>query len=128
MTNRLADPYRDTDVIDSRAPRFNQSFIAIGSLLALVSVVCAQQMKALGLVEYAFVVRCNEDTARKVSRHAGPFENVLEHRFSGNGDESFSGETRRGKPGRNYAQNSRWHDRSYHFQTHDDRSISERSW
>jgi uncharacterized protein DUF4395 len=33
---RLADPYRDLDVIDSRAPRFNQ--VVIGTL-ALVSVV-----------------------------------------------------------------------------------------
>ena len=33
---RLADPYRDLDVIDSRAPRFNQ--VVIGSL-ALVAVV-----------------------------------------------------------------------------------------
>src|SRR5512145_287349 len=35
-TARLADPYRDLDVIDSRAPRFNQ--VVIGSL-ALVAVV-----------------------------------------------------------------------------------------
>jgi len=34
-TERLADPYRDLDVIDSRAPRFNQ--VVIGSL-ALVAV------------------------------------------------------------------------------------------
>ena len=33
---RLADPYRDLDVIDSRAPRFNQ--VVIGSL-ALVAVI-----------------------------------------------------------------------------------------
>ena len=33
---RLADPYRDLDVIDSRAPRFNQ--VVIGTL-ALVAVV-----------------------------------------------------------------------------------------
>jgi hypothetical protein len=33
---RLADPYRDTDVIDSRAPRFNQ--VVIGSLSALAVV------------------------------------------------------------------------------------------
>jgi hypothetical protein len=32
---RLADPYRDTDVIDSRAPRFNQ---AVTGLLAAVAV------------------------------------------------------------------------------------------
>ena len=35
MTTRLADPYRDLAVIDSRAPRFNQATIGI---LALVSV------------------------------------------------------------------------------------------
>ena len=33
---RLADPYRDTDVIDSRAPRFNQAVIGTLSLLAVV--------------------------------------------------------------------------------------------
>ena len=33
---RLADPYRDLDVIDSRAPRFNQ--IVVGSLSALAVV------------------------------------------------------------------------------------------
>src|SRR5207302_6204561 len=31
----LADPYRDLDVIDSRAPRFNQSTIGILSALAI---------------------------------------------------------------------------------------------
>ena len=31
---RLADPYRDTAVIDSRAPRFNQATIGLLSLLA----------------------------------------------------------------------------------------------
>jgi hypothetical protein len=34
---RLADPYRDTDVIDSRAPRFNQATIGILSALAVVT-------------------------------------------------------------------------------------------
>ena len=34
---RLADPYRDTDVIDSRAPRFNQTVIGLLSLVAVVS-------------------------------------------------------------------------------------------
>jgi len=33
---RLADPYRDTDVIDSRAPRFNQAVIGSLSLVAVV--------------------------------------------------------------------------------------------
>jgi hypothetical protein len=32
---RSADPYRDTDVIDSRAPRFNQAVVGIVSLLAV---------------------------------------------------------------------------------------------
>jgi hypothetical protein len=36
VATRTAHPYRDTDVIDSRAPRFNQA--AIG-LLALAGVV-----------------------------------------------------------------------------------------
>jgi hypothetical protein len=31
---RLADPYRDLDVIDSRAPRFNQATIGLLSVLA----------------------------------------------------------------------------------------------
>jgi uncharacterized protein DUF4395 len=34
MTQRLADPYRDTDVIDSRAPRFNQTAIGMLALVA----------------------------------------------------------------------------------------------
>jgi hypothetical protein len=34
---RLADPYRDTDVIDSRAPRFNQATIGLLSALAVVT-------------------------------------------------------------------------------------------
>jgi hypothetical protein len=33
---RLADPYRDTAVIDSRAPRFNQATIGLLSLLAVL--------------------------------------------------------------------------------------------
>lgn len=32
---RAADPYRETSVIDARAPRFNQGVIGIGSLLAV---------------------------------------------------------------------------------------------
>jgi hypothetical protein len=39
MKNRSADPYRDTDVIDSRAPRTNQAVIGT---LALVAVVTGQ--------------------------------------------------------------------------------------
>jgi hypothetical protein len=34
---RLADPYRDTSVIDERAPRFNQAFIGILSVIAVVT-------------------------------------------------------------------------------------------
>ncbi len=34
MTQRLAEPYRDTDVIDSRAPRFNQAVIGALALVA----------------------------------------------------------------------------------------------
>jgi uncharacterized protein DUF4395 len=34
---RSADPYRDTDVIDARAPRFNQATIGVLSLLAVVT-------------------------------------------------------------------------------------------
>jgi len=34
---RLADPYRDLDVIDSRAPRFNQATIGVLSLLAVAT-------------------------------------------------------------------------------------------
>jgi hypothetical protein len=34
---RLADPYRDLDVIDSRAPRFNQAVVGLVSLLAVVT-------------------------------------------------------------------------------------------
>ena len=34
---RLADPYRDLDVIDSRAPRFNQATIGMLSVLAVAT-------------------------------------------------------------------------------------------
>jgi hypothetical protein len=34
---RVADPYRDLDVIDSRAPRFNQATIGLLSLLAVIA-------------------------------------------------------------------------------------------
>ena len=37
MRVRTADPYRDTDVIDSRAPRFNQAVIGSLSLVAVVT-------------------------------------------------------------------------------------------
>ncbi len=36
-TFRSADPYRDTHVIDGRAPRFNQAFVGLVSLLAVVT-------------------------------------------------------------------------------------------
>jgi hypothetical protein len=35
--NRLADPYRDTEVIDSRAPRTNQAVIGTLALVAVLS-------------------------------------------------------------------------------------------
>ena len=34
---RAAHPYRDTDVIDSRAPRFNQAVVGLVSLLAVAT-------------------------------------------------------------------------------------------
>ena len=34
---RTADPYRDLDVIDSRAPRFNQAVVGVLSLVAAVT-------------------------------------------------------------------------------------------
>ena len=37
MKARLADPYRDAAVIDSRAPRFNQSVIGTVSVLAVAT-------------------------------------------------------------------------------------------
>ena len=37
MTTRLADPYRDTSVIDARAPRFNQTVIGVLSVVAVVT-------------------------------------------------------------------------------------------
>jgi hypothetical protein len=49
---RLADPYRDLDVIDSRAPRFNQ--VVIGSL-ALVAVLAGWSW-LLGLLAVQLVV------------------------------------------------------------------------
>jgi Domain of unknown function (DUF4395) len=35
--DRVADPYRDLDVIDSRAPRFNQATVGLLSLLAVAT-------------------------------------------------------------------------------------------
>ncbi|MDQ2940963.1 MAG: DUF4395 family protein [Chloroflexota bacterium] len=35
--SRTADPYRDLDVIDSRAPRFNQTTVGLVSLLAVLT-------------------------------------------------------------------------------------------
>ena len=34
---RLADPYRDLDVIDSRAPRFNQTVIGVLAAVAVAT-------------------------------------------------------------------------------------------
>ena len=52
MTERRADPYRDLDVIDARAPRFNQA--AIGSL-ALAAVVTGW-WPLLGLLALQFAL------------------------------------------------------------------------
>jgi Domain of unknown function (DUF4395) len=35
--SRTAHPYRDLDVIDARAPRFNQAVVGVGSLVAVVT-------------------------------------------------------------------------------------------
>ncbi|HTP49164.1 MAG TPA: DUF4395 family protein [Anaeromyxobacteraceae bacterium] len=35
MLERQADPYRDLDVIDQRAPRFNQATVGLGALVAV---------------------------------------------------------------------------------------------
>ncbi|MDX6424078.1 MAG: hypothetical protein QOI67_1549 [Gaiellaceae bacterium] len=37
MRARAADPYHDTDVIDSRAPRFNQAVVGVVSVLAVLT-------------------------------------------------------------------------------------------
>jgi phosphate/sulfate permease len=37
VSARLADPYRDTAVIDSRAPRFNQTVIGVVSVIAVLT-------------------------------------------------------------------------------------------
>ena len=37
MTQRRADPYHDTDVIDSRAPRTNQAVVGTVALLAVIT-------------------------------------------------------------------------------------------
>ena len=37
LLHRTADPYRDVDVIDSRAPRFNQTIVGLGSALAVLT-------------------------------------------------------------------------------------------
>ena len=37
MSTRIADPYRDLEMIDSRAPRFNQAVIGVVSLVAVAT-------------------------------------------------------------------------------------------
>jgi hypothetical protein len=37
QTARAADPYRDVDVIDSRAPRFNQAVVGVLAVLAVAT-------------------------------------------------------------------------------------------
>jgi hypothetical protein len=37
VSARVAHPYRDTAVIDSRAPRFNQAVVGAGSLVAVLA-------------------------------------------------------------------------------------------
>jgi hypothetical protein len=37
QTERAADPYRDLDVIDSRAPRFNQAVVGVLAVLAVTT-------------------------------------------------------------------------------------------
>ena len=37
MKSRIADPYRDLEVIDSRAPRFNQATVGLLSLVAVLT-------------------------------------------------------------------------------------------
>ena len=37
VSPRTAHPYRDLDVIDARAPRFNQAVIGVGSLVAVLT-------------------------------------------------------------------------------------------
>jgi hypothetical protein len=37
VTAVTADPYRDTDVIDSRAPRFNQAVVGVVSVVAVAT-------------------------------------------------------------------------------------------
>jgi hypothetical protein len=37
VSARLADPYRDTAVIDSRAPRFNQAVVGVVSVVAVAT-------------------------------------------------------------------------------------------
>jgi hypothetical protein len=53
-----------------------------------------------------------DDQLGKIARLAGPLVNMLEHGLTGDSGEGFSRETRGGKPGWYYAQNSRRHNRS----------------
>jgi hypothetical protein len=61
--DRTADPYRDLDVIDARAPRFNQAIVGLGSLLAALTgwwpllVVLAAQL-GIGLIGRRFCLAC----------------------------------------------------------------------
>ena len=61
---RIADPYRDLTVIDSRAPRFNQAVIGVVALLAVATgwwwlIVALAANLALGLtLGRRFCVTC----------------------------------------------------------------------
>ncbi len=53
-----------------------------------------------------------DDQFGKITRLAGPLVDMLEHGLTGDSGEGFSRESGGGKPGGNYAQNSRRHNRS----------------
>ena len=54
------------------------------------------------------------DRACQVARLGGPFVDVLEHGFGGDGGQDFAGKTGGGKPRGNHAQDFTRHTRSYH--------------
>lgn len=86
---RAADPYRDTDVIDSRAPRFNQAVVGSLSALAvatgwwwLLAILAAQLLVGLAFGR-RFCLPCVA-YFELVQRHfgEGPMEDARPPRFA----------------------------------------------
>ena len=86
---RLADPYHDLDVIDTRAPRFNQATVGLVSVLALATgwwwllAILAAQL-AIGLVfgrQYCLPCLFYFEVVRRIFGE-GPLEDARPPKFA----------------------------------------------